>query len=146
MKKLPGKSDAESTGLLLRIVLWESASYADSLAEFLSASGRPFLRRPHSFLAPPVGVEGAVAFELFVVPIDIGQLCHLMNQDARNSIGREFQLDDLPLVCLYRKRPPRDPNEPHAEFGRCLEMLPRWHSDSAIDRIRAMVRRPFSNS
>jgi hypothetical protein len=118
--------DPDADCVLLRIVLWDASPFAGSLARYLRSSGRPFVRRPAGTLRPPTGAEGMVAFELFVLPINIQQLARLLNRGTSSAIGNIVCADDLPMFSLFRRRPPRNPNEPHREFVPYLNVLPQW--------------------
>jgi hypothetical protein len=132
----PNESDeCGSNYVLLRVVIWEKQAYADSLSEFLWASGRPFLRRPITFVPKPRRVEGAVPFELFTVPVISLQIAQLMGLRSTSSYDSSVEIADLPLLAIVRRRPPRNPKDPHRELSRRLSGLHRWRKEDCLKPI-----------
>jgi hypothetical protein len=125
--------DHDRDCVLLRIVLWERALFADSLDRFLRSSGRPFVRRPVGRLRPPSGAEGAVPFELFVLPIGTEHLTRLLDRSVSGPVACILSVDDFPMYSIMRRQPPRNPSEPHFEFLPYLKVLPTWDAVASTD-------------
>jgi hypothetical protein len=132
----PSREGAPLT--LARVFIWESTKIASALTRYLERVGHPFVARGADSLPAPLRgrKRGGRVFELFVLPIDLSALVATAQRaEARREIKMIFDLSDLPVLMVIRKKRPVNPLHPERELRGILDHLPTWRPDGQAEPV-----------